>query len=204
MIALLIGSIALGMSAPMITKQVKQNNFSDAQVRITNDSIESIRNEVNILREEMSSSIPSGMVAFFAANSCPEGWAEINSSWQGRFPRFAGANYIKDYDKINKAFKDTGVIESLNVGLLQDDAIRNITGSGPAFLTYGNNYYVNWSYLTEDAFYKELSPKNETAGAGNLGNSRKTNILKFDANRSVPTSTENRPKAVALLGCQKK
>ncbi len=39
-IALLIGSVALGMAAPMITKQIKYNNMSEVQTRVLNQRIE--------------------------------------------------------------------------------------------------------------------------------------------------------------------
>ncbi len=42
MIALLIGSLILGFSAPMITKQLKHNNFTSIQTQILNKKIENV------------------------------------------------------------------------------------------------------------------------------------------------------------------
>ena len=42
MIALLIGSLILGVSAPMISKQIKYNNFSDAQAALFSKKIEEV------------------------------------------------------------------------------------------------------------------------------------------------------------------
>ena len=41
-IALLIGSVALGMAAPMITKQIKSNNMADTQSRVLTQRINNI------------------------------------------------------------------------------------------------------------------------------------------------------------------
>jgi len=43
MIALLIGTIVLGFSAPMITKQLKHNNFTSIQTQIMNKKIENVQ-----------------------------------------------------------------------------------------------------------------------------------------------------------------
>ena len=60
-IALLIGSIILGMSAPMITSQIKRNNFSDVQSNILNRRIENLQREISALRqtiENMETGVP--------------------------------------------------------------------------------------------------------------------------------------------------
>ena len=98
MIALLIGSIALGMAAPMITKQVKQSNFTDTQLRIVNNQNNDLREIIDDLRERIenlenaeSSGIPVGTVAFFNLESCPDNtWQNVTElGWGGQFFRVA-------------------------------------------------------------------------------------------------------------------
>ena len=45
MIAVLIASIVLGMSAPMISRQLKRNNMNDVQFQVLNKKIEQLRNK---------------------------------------------------------------------------------------------------------------------------------------------------------------
>ena len=87
LIALLIGSLILGMSAPMISKQLKFQNYSDIQIR-------QIIQRLELLEEER---VPRGTVAFFnsnvksqsSSNPCPKGWSAVPSDWNGRFFRVA-------------------------------------------------------------------------------------------------------------------
>lgn len=100
MIALLIGSIALGMAAPMITKQIKQNNFSDTQFQVINRDANNLRELVNDLvarveeLENAQSSIAKGTVVFFDSNAvnssagnngCPNGFTNISSDKVGKY-----------------------------------------------------------------------------------------------------------------------
>ena len=72
MIALLIGSLILGVSAPMISKQMKHNNFSDVQVQIINKKIEQMSAQNKSLLEEVERlkaglenvEIPANTIAF--------------------------------------------------------------------------------------------------------------------------------------------
>ena len=60
-IALLIGSLILGMTAPMISKQIKNNNSSDAQISILLRRIEN-------LERNNTTPIPAGSIIFFEGN----------------------------------------------------------------------------------------------------------------------------------------
>ena len=55
MIALLIDSITLSISAPIITKQIQHSTHSDTQSMVINSKINKIENN----------QVPSGMIAFF-------------------------------------------------------------------------------------------------------------------------------------------
>ena len=186
------------------------NNINSLQNSMSNmtNSINSANSNISDLKDKLSKvdSIPSGTIVFFNSSSCPTGWTKVSTTWNGRYPSFSG-----DYTYCKGAETSTGACDSKgsggsvtgnSVGKLYGDAIRNITGVGSAHISYGNNYYINW--LNESgALYHSYSSTNKIAGAGNLGNAWGTNILKFDASRAVPTSTVNRPRTVALLGCRK-
>ena len=98
-ITLLIGSIALGMAAPMITKQIKQNNFTDTQFSLIknqnnnlNQEILELKEKIRIL-EEMDSSIPQGAIMYFDSTTCPDGWTPLSKKYSqasGSFIRNLG------------------------------------------------------------------------------------------------------------------
>ena len=69
LVALLIGSLVLGMSAPIISKQLKHNKASDAQASILLRRIERLERNQN--------GVEDGAVMFYASDSCPENWAKI-------------------------------------------------------------------------------------------------------------------------------
>ena len=212
MIALLIGTIVLGFSAPMISRQLKHNNYSDAQAQIINKRIDKLIESNNALKQEIetlkksSGGVPKGTVAFFnntvdaesATNPCPKGWSLIDSNWQGRFPRFAGSYTVLDYNPSTKSFKTTGTAQTLNVGATQEDAIRKITGTSTEHFNSPNLGSVIWA---SGAFF---SSRGSTWGNGGSGSGYTTyNRVNFDSSRVVPTDIENRPRTVALLGCVK-
>ena len=119
--------------------------------------------------------ISAGMVGYFNRSSCPAGWAAANGSGgtpdlRRRFVRGVGGN-------------------SGALGAVQEDAIRNITGTFSTVIQ-GNP--------TSGAFYQ--------SGAGTRTKQYTDwdgQILSFDASRVVPTANENRPVNVALLACIK-
>ena len=62
-VTLLIGSLVLGVSAPLISKQIKQNDFSSAQY--------------NVLSSKIQDVIPVGVITMWSGpiSSIPRGWA---------------------------------------------------------------------------------------------------------------------------------
>ena len=78
MVALLIGSLVLGMSAPIISKQLKHNNTSDEQASILLRSIERLERNQN--------GVEDGAVMFYASDSYPENWAKI-TGFEGYYLR---------------------------------------------------------------------------------------------------------------------
>ena len=93
MIVLLIGTIALGMSAPMISKQLRNETLNSAQFQVINRKIESLEEQVR------ESKVPKVTVAFFcsavtaqsASNPCPKGWTSIKDLG-GHYLRIASFN----------------------------------------------------------------------------------------------------------------
>ncbi len=82
MIALLIGSVALGMAAPMITKHIKTQNMSDTQFRVLTDRIAQLERELDINFENENAqneddSVPQGVIAMWSGSikNIPSGWA---------------------------------------------------------------------------------------------------------------------------------
>ena len=64
MIVLLIGTIALGMSAPMISKQIKHNDMNVVQFSVINREIEKVK-----------SVVPKGVIVMWSGATVPTGWA---------------------------------------------------------------------------------------------------------------------------------
>ncbi len=215
MIALLIGTIVLGFSAPMISRQLKHNNYSDAQAQIINKRIDKLIESNNALKQEIetlkksSGGVPKGTVAFFnntvvaesETNPCPKGWSLIDAGWQGRFPRFAGKHLILEYDTAGKTYKDTGVEETLSVGQIQEDAIRNIYGVVGSL--YGGTASNKSGSLRTGAFAPHNRTYTSYGGFGLPGGGDSIWNASFSAQNVVPTEIENRPRAIALLGCVK-
>ncbi len=204
MIVILIGTIALGMSAPMISRQLKNETLTNTQMQVIQRQIDALKSR--------TAETPEGAVMFFLLRSCPDGWYPINdyvsggdiSGLNGYFPRFAGSfspsvdGYVgcDESDLTNKECKNfSSEVISNEPGTIYRDQIRNITGWGgtanSASVFYGKVDGA-FSYITNHG------SKLRTATDGN-----KDWQIHFSAANVVPTGIENRPLAVSLLGCVK-
>jgi hypothetical protein len=137
---------------------------------------------------------PAGAVIAFNRPACPAGWSEYAPA-RGRF--------IRGIDKSGQNIDPSG---QRPPGNTQEDAIRNITGSIIGVKGAGNRAW-DWGFRpgTNGAFDVpyNLSKYNPYGGGEYLPDGGVGWSANFDASRVVPTATENRPKNVALLYCEK-
>lgn len=188
-VALLIASIVLGVSAPLVSKTIKHDNLNDHQITVINKKIERIERELD--------TIPAGMIAFFNGDCPTAGWTRVDNSWNGRYIKISGDYNVCDINGENSAsgICNASVVSTPNYasGVMLGDTIRNITGN------FGNmdRYFGNPS--TAGAFYVDgllgyTSPDGDIRSAARLY---------FDASRVVPTGDENQPKTIVLNACIK-
>ncbi len=196
MIALLIGSIALGMAAPMITKQIKQNNFADTERRI--------------LRQKIETAIPSGMVSFFnipCNEIMPENsWRDVPDSYKGRYPRIAGTINVPKYisDPKGGSFSDETTSITIKAGETMNDSSRKIYGIiGSAYGGKDNSRTAASNRSGAFENYSRTYTGFNGGGVGlNYGYDSVWNVS-FDSARVVPTDEENRPMTIGLYMCIK-
>jgi len=82
MIVILIGTIALGMAAPMITKQLKNETLTNTQMQI-------LQRQIDVLKANQGG-VPVGAVMFFDLPRCPTGWDFVGDEYIGHYPRIVG------------------------------------------------------------------------------------------------------------------
>ena len=116
MIALLIGSLVLGASAPMISKQLKRNSVTDTQLQVLQRQIEQLRINQN--------SVESGAVMFFRRTSCPEGWSVIKNK---------GGYYLR----IAQVNDDGVIVETKNIGDTLEPMVHKHKHVSPFMAYYG-------------------------------------------------------------------
>ena len=194
MMALLIGSVALGAAAPMITKQIKHNNYSKVQTNIISQQLDRVTTQNNTRLEDMetnieeiienvenrlTNAIPSGAVMYFDLTACPSGWTPLVN----KYPNASNA-FIRNQSGSGRA-----------LGNYQTSAVPNVTGSFYA-LDQVNSY--------TGAFYR-----NGSITAGNYGKqgtySYRNQVMDLSRVSSVyqDNVTEARPNNITLLACRK-
>ena len=197
MMALLIGSVALGAAAPMITKQIKQNNFADAQLNVinrqmqnTNEEIERnksvLDNKVNDALTEIDKKmesldiIPSGAVMYFDLDKCPDNWTPL----------------VQKYPAASNAFIRNISGSGRDLGSYQASAVPNIKGwfhaldlvatyNGPFYDT-GNGRVVSGYGKQGDYYYRQQG----------MDLNKVSNVYQDGV-------AEARPANIALLACIK-
>ena len=160
-----------------------------------------------------SSGTPSGAVMNFAQSTAPTGWLKANGQLISR------ATYASLFSAINTTYgsgdgsttfkvpdlrgefvrgwdDSRGVDTGRSLGSLQSWAIQNIIG----VLTYISETW-NENGIATGPFTKQTGFSiNKTPGSPD---SSPTGQITFDASAAVQTSTETRPRNVALLYCIK-
>ena len=183
MMALLIGSVALGMAAPMITKQVKSTNMREVQIEVLQQTI-----------------IPSGAIMFFDRANCPDGWTQLDSRYNGRYLKVAGSYTVCDRAGENRnggcAGSAVTTVTDNNIGVFTGDAIRNIEGEFSA--------YEMGRYGVADRATGPFTIASYSGVKGASSHSGTSPVFTFNASRVVPTASENRPRSVSLLACRKR
>ena len=183
LIALLIGSLILGMSAPLITKQIKNQTLTDTQLQILQRQIDALRTN--------QAGIPAGTVVFYDGTSCPEGWDLLTRT----YPNARGA-FIRN------------VGDATSIGDFQQNAAPNITGKMENFL--GGSSSQNYHNLTlSGAFSNEYLPNTDVFNSYYSGGYLDIMTINFDASEGGTTpygrdnTTEVRPDNITLLACRK-
>ena len=202
MIALLIGSLILGFSAPMITKQLKHNNFTSIQTQVMNKKIIEMTQKITELEEQVN---PAGIVKFFYNTDCPTGWSNIG--------------YEGHYIRVTTNSKD-----SYSVGSTIGPSLPNITGGFPGVGEIFEGIKPS-SYYNEDndndSLYGALYRKNTEIytqyGVSVRNDGDREDYFAFDASKSnavygaikdnttTALNEENEvlPRAGHLVACRK-
>ena len=172
----------------------KGDSLARVKLKIPRSSIE----------KEESSGVPIGTIIAWASTTMPKDggtWLICNGQSTAAYPELRAivGNNVPDYQGVflrgygSQISTHYGAVthSSEALGVLQGDAIRNITGNHRRITWPSNNRY------TEGAFRVE----NYGTSQAWTGGSESAVWLYFDASRVVPTANENRPvnKAVYWL-----
>ncbi len=137
MIALLIGTIVLGFSAPMITKTLKKQESSDLQIKVLLKKIDDLEKKVE----------PEGMVKLFYNTNCPTGWSQIKAN--------DGSSLDGHYIRLSTS--------SANIGQTLEPSLPNIIGGFPGV---GNFYNKVDKYKVNPSYFYDLDINEEDLGEG--------------------------------------
>lgn len=168
MIALLIGSLALGMAAPMITKQIKTQNFTDAQ-------FVALQRQIEELRE--SQGVPTGAIMFFDLHRCPDGWDFVGDEYIGDYPRIVGEGDDNEVgDQLEQMVHRHKHVSPIMQVPKNEGAFSNLFRYGPFKTKYKYSSNITgdtdgeFSYPEFNIYYKNNTKKyNENAdGAAQL------------------------------------
>lgn len=155
---------------------------------------------------------PAGAVQFFAMEKAPVGWLKANGAAVSRTSyaslyaaigtRFGAGDGKTTFNlpdlrgEFLRAYDDgRGIDKGRGIGSGQGDAIRNITGKINVVHRGGGDNPVSGGALFRSSYF------NAKVAAG--GDDEWGAVMNIDASRVVPTSTENRPRNIALLACIK-
>ena len=157
----------------------------------------------SLLSVKANSGVPVGTVIAWPSSKNPDDgeWLECNGQSCSSYPELVavlGKSTVPDYRGVflrgygshTSSHYGTVTHQSDALGVLQGDAIRNITGSYTGYefgATDGGWQFTGALYATNDSGYR-----------GNENSEDRAIRLRFDASRAVPTSNENRPVNIAV------
>lgn len=188
-IALLIGSLILGMAAPMISKQIKNNNANDAQISILLRRIEN-------LERNNTTSIPAGSIIFFEGNCPDDTWTDMSNAFAGRYVRIAGTYDIcdKQGENADGSCVSTKSTATISAGLKQGEANRRIVGTTPA-TTSTNSTYIGHGFWgktnTIDGYVELLKEHGSLTGVFDYVTSSQVNGTDSTSPFKLPTGWQN-------------
>lgn len=146
---------------------------------------------------------PAGEIMLFAGDAVPDGWLPCAGALVSRsaYPELfaaVGEKYGAGDGSTTFALPDTAdrfprFAGTLDVGVTQEDAIRNITGTLKNVYTAGG---------AATGAIEDTNVSLTTVWATGP-NTPYTLTLDFNSARVVPTADENRPKAIAFKACIK-
>ena len=180
---------------------IKQKTVSILVYR-SNEDVPRYTLKVPRLEVEASSGVPVGTIITWASSTNPsEGvWLECNGQSCSKYPQLVailGKSTVPDYRGVflrgygshTSTHYGTVTHSSASLGVLQGDAIRNITGkfSGYEFGDVKQTRSVGALYVTGEIWF-----------AGNQDHGGSSPVLGLDASRVVPTANENRPINIAV------
>ncbi len=176
MIVILIGTIALGMAAPMITKQLKNETLTNTQMQILQKQIDNLRRN--------QGGVPEGAIMFFDLSRCPDWWDFVGDEYIGHYPRIVGEGTTNGTgDTVEQMVHRHKHVSPLIVAPTSSRISANIFRYGPNKAVYtifspsgdtdGEYLYPEFSFSRDGALYKvHLSGQGITGGglAGADGN----------------------------------
>ena len=132
------------------------------------------------------------MLGYFNAPECPSGWLAADGT--NETPDLRGV-FVRSFGSqtVNHGTYGSTTHVSGNLGQVQGDAIRNITGE-----IQGGIMANSLGTRASGAFVR-----GSDSGSFEAGSSWRKYFADFSASRVVPTGPENRPLNVAMLACIK-
>lgn len=196
-----------GSAKDLTIKMFIEVSNSDSIVLKVDDSV--VLATRNFVQNELKKIVPAGVVFPFATNVVPDGFLECNGTAISR------TVYEELFSKIGTTYGAGNGSTTFNipdirdrfprgrsstraVGLKEEDAIRNITGSSNSGLAGAVVGSSTHGAITQFSEIDNLM----IIGSGNYPNKTRSYIY-FDASKVVPTADENRPKAITLMFCIK-
>lgn len=185
MIVVLIGAIALGMSAPMISRQLRNETLTNTQMQI-------IQRQIDELRTNRTNA-PSGAIMFFEQR-CPDRWTDMSGEYAGRYIRIDGEYDVCDKRGENAATGECVAVKStatLSAGMTQGESNRRVLGTFPGNDAETNNYTGNLPYTASnfrDGYVEKLHNHGFLSGAFDYVKTSELPGRSKDAGYDIPSN----------------